>query len=301
MNSTITSEARKVCPFCGWTDSRTLTHQLRASGHSLRRCRECDLEFLWPVPGWDEIQSIYGADYYRSWGMADGETLEVAEMKKATFALRMREICRYARPGRVLDVGTASGFFLEVAEEFGFEPYGVELSEYSGALAQRKFGVDNIWLGTLETAPFERQSFQLIAMSDLLEHVPDPARTLERARDLLAPGGVLMVMTPNTGSLTRWLMGVTWTHYKLEHLTYWSPAVIRRAASQTGYRVLSIRPAWKVMTLAYLATQFETYPHPLLTPIVRLLNSRLASWRQTQFRVSMGEMVALLRREDEPE
>jgi 2-polyprenyl-3-methyl-5-hydroxy-6-metoxy-1,4-benzoquinol methylase len=299
MNTTVIGEPPAACPFCGWTDSRTLARQVRASEHALRRCRECELEYLWPAPTWDEIQRIYTAGYYRSWGMAEGETPEVAEMKKATFALRMEEISRYVRPGRVLDVGTASGFFLEVAEQFGFEPFGVELSEYSGALARRKFGEENIWIGTLETAPFERDSFQLIAMSDLLEHVPDPVRTLERARELLAPGGVLMVMTPNTRSLTHRLMGIAWTHYKLEHLTYWSPAVIRRAAAQTGFRLLSIRPAWKVMTLAYLATQFEAYPHPILTPLVRLLNARLAPWRHSHFRLSMGEMVALLRREDE--
>ena len=228
--------------------------------------------------------------------MADGETAEVADMKKATFRLRLHEIARHASPGRVLDVGTASGFFLEVAQHLGWDPFGVELSDYSARLAQRKFGADRIWHGTLETAPFSPGSFDAIAMSDLLEHVLDPVATLQLAQSLLRPGGVLMVTTPDTASLTRRLMGTRWTHYKLEHLTYWNPALLRRAAAQAGLEVLTIHPAWKVMTVRYLCTQFAVYPHPILTPIARSISALAGGLRDAHFRIAMGEMVAILRR-----
>jgi 2-polyprenyl-3-methyl-5-hydroxy-6-metoxy-1,4-benzoquinol methylase len=287
------------CPFCGAYAAVTLAAQVRGSEHGLRQCCGCSLEYLSPLPSWEQICAIYDSSYYKAWGMEAGETDEVAAMKKATFGLRMREIAKHIKGGRVLDVGTASGFFLSVAQEFGFEPYGVELSEYSATLAQKKFGRDRIWNGTLDTAPFEPGSFNVIAMSDLIEHVPDPVNTLARARNLLTPGGVLMIMTPDTSSLTRRLMGTAWTHYKLEHLTYWNPSVIRRAAEQTGYSVLSIRRARKVMTLAYLDSQFKAYPNPLFTPLVGGMSRVLGSLRNSCFRISMGEMVALLRREGE--
>lgn len=287
-----------ACPFCASTAATTFAPSVRGFAHAVKRCTGCSLEYLSPRPTWEQIRAIYDSSYYKAWGMESGETDEVAAMKKATFALRMREIGTHVQGGRILDVGTASGFFLSVAQEFGFEPYGVELSEYSGTLAQRKFGRDRIWIGTLETAPFEPGMFQVIAMSDLIEHVPDPVGTLEIARRLLAPGGVLMIMTPDTSSLTRRLMGAAWTHYKLEHLTYWNPGVVRQAARQTGYSVISIRRARKVMTLSYLDTQFRTYPNPIFTPLVRALSGGLGSFRNSHFPISMGEMVALLRRED---
>jgi len=66
----------------------------------------------------------------------------------------MHLIKQYRSTGKVLDIGCATGYFLEVAEEEGFEPFGVEYSAYAAEIAQNKFGVNNIFNGTLEQCNF---------------------------------------------------------------------------------------------------------------------------------------------------
>ena len=289
------------CPICSCSQPlRVITPSLRGSRFAVVRCRRCQTEFLDPLPQFDEIKKIYSADYYKAWGMAAGETTAVAEMKKATFARRVADLRRYARSGKILDVGTASGFFLEVARDAGFDTFGVELSEYSGGIAASKFGQDHIHIGTLESAPFRPGTFDAIAMSDLLEHVTDPLGVLRLAHRLLKPAGFVLVTTPNTGSLSHKLMGERWTHYKLEHLFYSNPASMEVMARQTGFRIAMCRSADKVMTIAYLRNQLCVYRHWALTPLIRVAHALCGPLGAVPIRLTMGEMVVILEKLPEP-
>lgn len=199
--------------------------------------------------------------------------------------------------GPILDIGTATGFFLdEVKAQGRFEPYGVEVSEYAGGIAAEKFGSDRIHIGVLATAPFPAEFFSAVAMSDLIEHVQDPLALLQKVYELLRPGGVAMIMTPDPASLTRKLMGRKWTHFKLEHLFYFTPESMRRLAADAGFRMLYSGRARKVMTLKYLRDQLAVYPHPLLTPASRMLSFTLKPWERSPFPVTMGELLAFLQK-----
>ena len=292
-------ETPSACPICGGTAWRRVHTNIRATAFSVFRCASsgvCGVERLWPEPAWEQIKAFYDASYYKAWGMERGEVTEVGKMKKRTFARRVRQIQRFIATGKILDVGTASGFFLEVAQQRGFEPYGVELSEYSGRLAADKFGPPHIHIGTLETAPFLPAMFDAVAMSDLLEHVADPVATLTQAARLLRPGGVILVMTPNRASLTHHLMGRNWSHFKIEHLFYFDRKSITHAAKKAGLDVAYFRPAVKTLTLRYLHTQLRTYPHWLLSPLARAAYTLGFFARDWPLPVVIGEFVAILRK-----
>jgi 2-polyprenyl-3-methyl-5-hydroxy-6-metoxy-1,4-benzoquinol methylase len=284
------------CAVCPGGRVRRAFDAVRGSAFALGKCDVCGWERLIPQPTWDEIRAIYKADYYAAWGMAEGETREVADMKRATFGLRLDEVAEHAEGGKLLDVGTASGFLLEVARDRGYQPYGVELSQYAGELARAKFGADRIHIGTLETAPFPPGSFDAVTMCDLIEHVMDPVATLATAARLLRPGGIVLVMTPDTGSLTRRLMGAKWTHYKLEHLSYFDRASMAACAKSAGLEVASVRRCRKVLRLRYLRTQFRTYPHWLFTPAVNLLGGAMPFLLDRDLKMTIGELVAILRK-----
>ena len=196
----------------------------------------------------------------------------------------------------ILDVGTASGFFLEVARERGFDPFGVELSTYAANLAKTKFGDQRIWNGTLETAPFEKESFHAVTMCDLLEHVTDPLATLALAAAFLRPGGVILIMTPDTGSLTNRLMGHRWTHYKAEHLFYFNKDAMKQLAAKTGLDLLRFHAARKYLTLRYLHSQFQAYRHRILTPLTSSIHAVAFFARDWYIPLTIGEFVAVLRK-----
>jgi 2-polyprenyl-3-methyl-5-hydroxy-6-metoxy-1,4-benzoquinol methylase len=289
-----------ACRLCGSRETRLLQKSLGGSRFALLKCRSCGLEFLDPLPAPDDLRRIYTAEYYRSWGMANGANPAVDAMKKLTFAGHLRRVRQHIGGGDgggdLLDIGTATGLLLEVAREQGFEPYGIEISDYAAGLVTAKFGAARIHHGTLQTAPFGEGRFSAITMTDLLEHVADPLDTLLRVRRLLRPDGIVLITTPNTASITRLAMGGRWTHYKVEHLYYLNARSMALLARKAGFQILSMSPATKAVTLDYLRDQFRVYRHSVLTPVAELLAAVFRPLRHAPLRLRTGESLILLRK-----
>jgi len=285
-----------VCPLCG--SQRTRARFFLPGGGVLHRCRDCTVEFLSPQPDEAQLEKLYSESYYASWGLSgEGEKESTRSMKTATFRLRLALIRRYVRSGRILDVGCATGYFLEVAAEEGFQPYGVEFSAYAAARARLRFRPGAIFQGTLEQSSFPNASFTAIAMSDLLEHVRIPSETLNKAETLLSPGGIILIMTPDTDAPSRHTMGQRWTHYKPEHLFYFNRRSLTNLAHRCNLQLVHFERSKKALNLTYLHTQFAVYRHWLFTPLIaaiyRLAPERL---RTRNFYVSIGEMVVILKK-----
>jgi len=285
-----------ACPLCG--DPRTRARFFLPGGGFLHRCRHCTVEFIHPQPDDAQLKKLYSESYFAAWGLSGRQENESTRlMKRATFQLRLDLIRQFVSPGAILDVGCATGYFLQLAEEQGFQPFGVEFSAYAAARARLHFGPKAIFQGTLEEATFPRSSFAAVTLSDLLEHVRVPTSTLTHAETLLNPGGVILVVTPDTGSLSKKIMGRRWTHYKPEHLFYFNRRSLTFLANRCNLHLAHFQRGKKALNLAYLHTQFGVYRHWLLTPLTTLL-FRLApkSLRRRNFHLSIGEMVVLLKK-----
>lgn len=261
-------------------------------------CLKCGVEFLFPQLSDDELNHLYSENYYKAWGIAGSKENEsTKQMKIATFELRLDLISKYVTKGKVLDVGCATGYFLEAARTKGFVPYGVEFSEYSANIARKKFGEGYIFHGILEDCSFPEKMFDVIAMSDLIEHVRVPKQTLAKASSLLKDDGVIMIMTPDTKTVSNNLMGKRWSHYKLEHFFYFSHGSISYLAGSCGLEVVHYEKSKKALNFEYLHTQYKVYRHWLLSPTVNVLYSILpSSLRNKNFYFSIGEMVVILKK-----
>lgn len=262
-------------------------------------CLFCGVEFLFPQLNDDELKKLYSENYYQSWGIQGEQENESAkQMKIATFRLRLNRIKKHIAKGKILDVGCATGYFLEAAKEEGFTPYGVEFSEYSSAIAQKKIGKKNIFFGTLEESNFSEKMFDVITMFDLIEHVRVPEQTLTKAAQLLSNNGIIAIMTPDTKTFSNNIMGKRWTHYKLEHFFYFSQSAIHYVANQCNLKVVHYERSKKALNINYLHTQLNVYKHWLLTPLINLLHTLLPnSLRARNFYFSIGEMVVILKKQ----
>ena len=168
---------------------------------------------------------------------------------------------------------------------------------YSAGLAQKKFG-ERVYNGTLENAGFADETFDLVALSDLLEHVPSPLSFLKEVWRILKPGGMVMIVTPNAASVTERLMRGKWSHYKSEHLYYFSPTTVETCLVRADFTPVVIKPAPKYLNLEYIVRQFTNYPHPLLTPVLKTIGRLLPRGISTSnFPVLCGEMMALARKD----
>ena len=284
-----------ACEVCASSQFRPMFDKAE---HHFVRCHGCGLERISPQPSDATLAKIYGAHYYDAWGLHDNEAT-VANLKRGTFKFVLGKLPAPQPGDKLLDCGAATGFLLEVARDLGYQPYGLELSEFGAQAIATKFGADRVFCGELADARFADAGagdFAVITMCDYIEHVRDPRRTLELARKLLRPGGVLAITTPDAGSPSRRVLGTGWTHYKVEHLFYFNQQNLRRLLTDVGFAAVDFHTLWKSLTLDYIGHQFEVYPHPALTKVARAVTRFTpAAVRAFPLPFSTGELLAVAR------
>jgi 2-polyprenyl-3-methyl-5-hydroxy-6-metoxy-1,4-benzoquinol methylase len=124
--------------------------------------------------------------------------------------------------GNLLDVGCASGVFLEQALRGGWRIRGVEPNERLAQKAAERLGAAAVVNRALEEAELPCQSFDAVTLWDVLEHVADPAGVLAKCASLLRPEGVVLAKVPDLDSLTARLMRERWPLLLPEHLSYFT-------------------------------------------------------------------------------
>ena len=287
-----------TCKLCG---SPGAHHQFNLTEKlGVFACKKCQVLFMEPQLSDEEITLLYSEGYYKSWGISGTSENEVSkQMKIDTFLLRLKEIQKHVKKGKVLDIGCATGFFLEAAKNLGYEPFGIELSEYSSTLAKNKFGASAIFHGKLEDCDFKAETFDVITMFDLIEHVRVPSETLAHAARLLKPGGIIMITTPDNKSVSNKLMGKKWTHYKKEHFYYFDQHSLNYIAEKNHLDLIHSENSKKALNIDYLHTQLNVYKHWLFTPIINLLH-KVAPGKLTakNFHITIGEITVILQKKN---
>lgn len=255
------------CVCCQGIRFRYLFHR-----ESLRfiTCVTCGLQRIDPPPTTEAMAEIYQRTYYDAWGL-ESEPERTARMKRASFARLLRQYEGPVGDGRrLLDFGAATGFLMQVAEESGYLPYGIEINPFGAEAIATRFGSGRVFCGEAEQAKFSGipgEAFDVALMTDYLEHVRRPDDVLRAAWSFLKPGGRLILTTPDTSAWSRRLMGGNWPHYKAEHLFYFSRSNLQRLLEACGFELEAVSDARKVLSLRYVARVLQGYPHWLLTPL----------------------------------
>ena len=217
-------------------------------------------------------------------------------MKRATFAGYLDRIAPFRASGTLLDVGCASGELMTVARDRGFDVYGVEISSAGVERCKGLFGAEKVIGRRLQRDDFPAAFFDVIVLSDVLEHVPVLREFVAMLECMLRPQGLLLIVTPDTTSWTRTLLGRSWPHYKREHLYYFNRTNLTVLFSDR-HETLAVEPARKVLTLNYVVNVLQSYPasftSQLLVRMIRVVPKRL---RSHAFTLSIGEMLLLLRK-----
>ncbi len=233
------SESTPRCPIC---TGREVDWEFFAKGipksagrFQVVRCRACGLAWTEPRLPDREIGRWYPAVYYGKDNVRFHWTLEtlVRLFRRRRSAL----IRRRTRPGPVLDVGCGRGRILGTLKKFGYQPFGVEISEHAAWHARHRMGA-KVHVGDFLDASFRKGSFHAVIFWHSLEHLSRPIEALRRAHELLAPGGLLVVAAPNSESLQAGLTGRNWFHLDVpRHYFHFGARSLRRALVENGFRI----------------------------------------------------------------
>lgn len=299
------STARVAVPACPLCASRRLHYAFSKQAHRVVHCADCRFMLLNPQPSDAELAAIYDAHYFIGTAESANDAL-VAEMKTATAARYLDLVARYRgkHAGRLLEVGSGRGELLVEARRLGYDVTGVEYAPAAADAARARLAEigGSVVCGELSSAGLPASSFDVCVLADVVEHVRDPIALLRTVRELLAPGGIVLVATPSLDAWSARLLRQNWMEFKPEHLSYFDVNTMQTALLKSGFREIVVRPGWKMLNLDYVAGHFERFPVPLFGLLVKLA-ARLAPKRLRARNVPIvaSGLVALARVDSEIE
>lgn len=260
---TVTAAAVTRCPGCGGEDASPLLTGCRdllmdvAGEWSVQRCTSCMLTFTAPRPSEAELLQYYPAHYHVYHPDAPvrssivGGTLRRLAM--APYTLRFGDADWTLAPfgsGRFLDVGCGAGGVLRQMADRGWTCAGIDLSPTAVAISRRAVREATVEEATLTTFEPDRP-FALISLQYVLEHLPDPVASLARCRELLEPGGYLLISVPNIDSFEARVFARRWMGLEIpRHLTHFSRATLSSLLQRKGFEISRIRPGMFASSLS---------------------------------------------------
>lgn len=213
------------CNLCGADETEFL---FTKGNLRVVRCKRCSLAYLNPRIVKEELKERYAGDY------SLGYIAKKASKRKRARKI-VKKIFKLKKRGKFLDIGSSAGFILEAARKRGFEPYGVEISPHGLRYARDELKL-NVFDGYLEDACFPDNFFDVVTMYNLLEHLPDPLKSLKEVSRIAKPDGLIEIWTPNFGHWKARRLGRDWQNIIPHHFYYFSLETLKRMLERVGLR-----------------------------------------------------------------
>lgn len=195
------------CPICNRQNKKSFLSKVTLvfnTEYDLLQCTNCKGIYFSPLPTIEHLNTFYSPSYYNFNRWHD-------EAKGAVYAKRLK---RLRRTGRFLDVGCATGFFINgIRQNSDWEVCGVDFGSAAIRFARDELGLEAIE-GDLQDADYPGQFFDYIHINNVLEHVLDPVALLKECRRIIKPDGYLFLSVPNGHNDSRTLIDF----YRLENL-----------------------------------------------------------------------------------
>jgi dolichol-phosphate mannosyltransferase len=231
------------------------TNTMHRSHGRIVRCLVCGLVQTSPRPDPKKLLESY-AD------VEDPVYVQNLPARVETFRSNWQAIQNYLpKSGRLLDVGSYCGVFLDYAKSQGFDVQGVEPSRWASAFSRQHFGVA-AHTGTLKSLPGSQSEFDLVTSWDVLEHVDDPQAELKEISERLREGGVFAFCTLEFRNWLPRLLGERWPWLMDMHLYYFDDRTLRLMLKKAGLEVLHCQPYCHVITADYFLYKLDSLGVP---------------------------------------
>jgi SAM-dependent methyltransferase len=206
------------------------------------RCRACQHVYADRRLTDEELALLYKKDYF--FGEEYSDYLADRSVLRRNFALRMRELAPFLderRHRRVLEVGSAYGFFLELVRDRFESVTGFDISEDGVRHARSELHLD-VTQGDLLHTDLKNRTFDLVCLWDTIEHLRDPHLYIRKIASHTATGALLALTTGDIGSLNARLARGSWRLiHPPTHLHYFSQGGLARLLNLAGFDVVSSR------------------------------------------------------------
>ncbi len=227
------------------------------------QCLNC--EMIYENPRFDAETVVKG---YMNSNDEDHDSQFHMRIHSFYLALKKHKKLLPKKGAKVLDIGTAGGAFLDAAIKFGYDAYGMEPSQ---DLTNRgKARGLRIEQGTIESHNFQNESFDLICLWDVIEHLPDPKASLLEIKKLLKKDGILLINYPDIGTTQAKIAGKRFWWLISVHLHHFSRKSISNICDKTGFEVFHLQRYWQTLEFGYLEGMAAHYKVPFAALIKKM-------------------------------
>jgi 2-polyprenyl-3-methyl-5-hydroxy-6-metoxy-1,4-benzoquinol methylase len=218
---------------------------------ALRLCRDCGFIFA-DDP---ELPSLL-EHYERLEDRGYEQTQDTRALQMAWLLARIGKVRPNART--LLDIGAGTGLLVAQASRLGYDAIGIEPSHSLVEAALRDHGV-KLLQGTFPHSQLGARTFDVITLIDVIEHVNAPVDLLRACASAQTANGIVVVVTPDVGSVAARLLGKRWWHFRIAHVGYFSARSLEAAARNAGLQPLQrFRAKW-FFRAQYLAERLARY------------------------------------------
>lgn len=266
------------------------------------RCGPCALMWLDPRPTMADLHAVYDATYFQNDHFFEGTShlygyydyFEERFMKQSAYQGLLREIKLNLKSfshgsARFLDIGCGLGYLMDVAHDEGFQVSGVEFNHVAARRLRSKY-VFPVYSGDI--LDFNDQPFDVITLMDVIEHFLDPMQCMAHIRNLVKPGGLLVLTTMDCDGIVSKMLGTRIEDFRRvrEHVFFFTRKSIRNLLEKEGFEILKIESHGHHFRLGFLAHRLQ-----LVTPLFgRLFSSLIRLLRLEQVRVYVNPLTKMI-------
>lgn len=248
------------------------------NGYWIYRCPSCSLRETELKKEYDVfIKEFYSQGYYEGDPTRSAYANYVRD--KSLIVRNMHKFLSYlptrVKPARLLDVGCAFGYFVELALTKGYDAYGFDPSEFASREAGKLVGPTRIKEGSIRSITYPKKSFDVITLFDVFEHLSDPLDDMKKLAGLLKDDGVLLIATGDTGSLAARLFKRRWTFYiPPQHIFFFDRTTVVDLLQRAGLTVRAWHRVGKWLSLGYVLHLARTTGESKLAHVLYKMISR---------------------------
>lgn len=275
------------CNNCNIDNTRLL---FRKDGYRIVECKRCGLIFVNPRK--EGVLEIYNESYYKDGGYYQ-DYIRNGENYVYSFKKRIEVLSGFLNPGStVLDIGCAYGFFLEVASEAGYKAEGIEVNKYMVENVKNRLNIPCYLCEALTDFKSDKK-YDCISFFDSIEHMENPRASVAKAGEMMDEGGLLVITTPNIGSIAGRLMGKYWPHITPEeHIYYFTTKSLTDMLSGCGFKVVHMSSVAYKFKFSEFIPKFKNINQALYKVLCRM-EIILPSLFQNNIVLNLGDIFII--------